>query len=355
MHLPLSTPPRNICLLRLSAIGDVTHAVPLVRSIQQQWPDTRITWVIGRLEAELVGDLPGVEFVVFDKQRGLRALLDLRRAIRGRRFDVLLHMQVALRTNLIAALIPADIRLGYDRTRSRDLHGAFITHRIPAIHGQHVLDLFLTFGETLGLQPEPPRWDIPVSQEDEDFARQWIPDNRPTLLISPCSSHTHRNWRAEHYATVADHAIRRHGLQVILCGGPGKIDREYGDAILQHMLETPDDLIGRDTLKRMLALLRRATVLLAPDSGPMHMATATATPVIGLHGASNPRRSGPYHSLRWCVDKYDQAARVYRGQPATELRWGTKLEHPGVMELIRPEEVCDRLDEFMREHHKHGH
>ena len=349
MQLPLSRPPQNICLLRLSAIGDVTHAVALVRSIQRQWPDTRITWVIGELEAQLVGDIPGVEFVVFDKGRGFRAFMDLRRAMRGRRFDVLLHMQVALRANLAAALIPADIRLGYDRTRSRDLHGAFITHRIPSIHGQHVLELFHTFGETLGLQSEPPRWEIPVDPADESFARQWIPDDTPTLLISPCSSHSLRNWRPENYAIVADHAIRRHGLRVILCGGPGKLEREYGDNILQHMLETPVDLIGRDSLKRMLAMLKRASVLIAPDSGPMHMATATGTPVIGLHAASNPRRSGPWHSLRWCVDKYDQAARVFKGQPAAELRWGTKLEYPGVMDLIRPEEVCERLDEFMRE------
>ena len=349
MQLPLPRPPQDLCLLRLSAIGDVTHAVVLVRTIQRQWPETRITWVIGKLEAQLVGDIPGVEFVVFDKGRGLRGFWDLRRAMRGRRFDVLLHMQVALRANLASALIPATIRLGYDRTRSRDIHGAFITHRIPSIHGQHVLDLFRTFGQALGLQAEPPRWDIPVSEEDQRFARQWIPDNTPTLLISPCSSHRLRNWRPENYAIVADHAIRRHGLRVILCGGPGNIEREYGDAILQHMLATPEDLIGRDTLKRMLALLQRASVLIAPDSGPMHMAAATGTPVIGLHAASNPRRSGPYHSLRWCVDKYDQAARVHKGCPAAELRWGTKLEYPGVMDLIRPEEVCDRLDEFMRE------
>ena len=105
MQLPLSRPPQDLCLLRLSAIGDVTHAVVLVRTIQRQWPETRITWVIGKLEAQLVGDIPGVEFVVFDKGRGLRGFWDLRRAMRGRRFDVLLHMQVALRANLASALV----------------------------------------------------------------------------------------------------------------------------------------------------------------------------------------------------------------------------------------------------------
>ncbi len=340
--------PRSVCILRLSAIGDVTHVVPLIRSMQAQWPDTAITWIVGRREAELVGDLPGVECLVFDKRGGRRAWQALRLALRDRRFDVLLHMQVALRANLLSTLVRARTRLGYDRRRSRDLHGWFINQRVPWIHGQHVLELFQTFGHTMGLAPQPVRWDIPVPEEAQAFAREHIPDDQPTLLVSPCSSHPLRDWRPERYAAVADHAVRRHRMRVILCGGPGERERRMGDAIQHHMQETPVDLIGRDTLKGMLALLERSAALLAPDSGPAHMGAATGTPVLGLYAASNPRRSGPWGSVDLCLNKYDQAARIYRKKAATELRWGTKLEYPGVMDLIRPEEVCGRLDELAR-------
>lgn len=341
------TPPRSLCLLRLSAIGDVTHVVPVVQSIQRQWPQTKITWIIGKLEAKLVGDLPGIEFIIFDKAKGWHAYQEVRHALHGRRFDVLMHMQVALRANLLAALVRADVRLGYDRVRSRDLHGLFINTRVPWIDRQHVLDLFFTFAEALGLKREEPRWEIPIPAEAQAFAREHIPDGQRALLISPASSHPLRNWRAERYAAVADYAMERHGLQVVLCGGPTAAERQLGDEILGHMRAQPLDLIGRDTLKRMLALLERAELLISPDSGPLHMATCVDTPVIGLHAASNPRRSGPYRSLRWCVDKYDEAARKYRQRSADELRWGTKLEYEGVMDLIEVEEVVAKLDEFM--------
>lgn len=342
---PPPTPqPERLCILRLSAIGDITHVVPIVRSIQRQWPDTRIAWVIGKIEAQLVGDLPGVEFIVVDKRRGWRAYFDLRHRLARRRFDVLLHMQVALRANLLAGLVPADVRLGYDYRRSRDCHGMFINKRIPEQNGQHVLDLFFSFIETLGLQRDALTWDLPIPEEAKAFAIEHIPGGARALIISPCSSHQYRDWRADYYAAVADHAIEHHGLRVLLCGGPSRRERDMGTAITASMRHEPINLIGRDTLKRLLALLERADVLVAPDSGPMHMATCVGTPVIGLHAASNPRRSGPYLSLVHCVDRYDDAARQRFGRPASELPWGTKLEYPGVMELIQPTDVISKLD-----------
>ena len=93
------------------------------------------------------------------------------------------------------------------------------------------------------------------------------------------------------------------------------------------------DLVGKDTLKQLPALLERARLLVTPDSGPMHIANAMGTKVLGLHAASNPARSGPYSDRRYCVDRYDDAARKFRGKPASELKWGSKIEAEGVMDL----------------------
>lgn len=342
--LPFTQAPESLCILRLSALGDVTHMVPVVRSIQRQWPQTRLTWCIGGFEQKLLGDLDGVEFIPFRKGRGLQGYRDLHRALRGRRFDALIHAQVALRANLASLAVPARVRLGYDRARAKDLHGLFINRRIPAAEGQHVLDSFFSFAETLGVSHRELRWDIPVPEEAEGFAARHIPDGQPTLVISPCSSHALRNWLPARYAAVADHAIARHGYRVILSGGPSALEREMGEAIQAHMGERALNLIGKDTIKQLLALLRRADIVISPDSGPMHMATAVGTPVIGLHAASNPARSGPYLSREWCVDRYDEAARRYLGRPAAALKWGTKIEKPGVMALIDTESVIAKLD-----------
>lgn len=337
----------SICILRLSALGDVTHVVPLVRSLQQQLPGAAITWIVGRIEARLVGDLPGVEFIVFDKRAGLRGFRELARRLSGRRFDALLQCQVALRANLASLLIRAGVRVGYDTARSKDLHGLVVNRRIAPRHGEHVVDAIGSFVEPLGLVRLPPRWNIPIAADDEAVAAALLPGPQPTLLLSPCSSHARRNWRAERYAAVADHAVRRHGLRVAITGGPSETERAMAAAIRARMREPALDLVGRDTLKQFLALCRRSVALLTPDSGPMHMANAVGTKVIGLHAASNPQRSGPYSDRRWCVDRYDAAARKYRGVPGRALPWGTKLEHEGAMDLIETEAVIERLDALM--------
>lgn len=339
----MTATPASLCLLRTSAIGDVTHVVPLVRTLQQAWPDTALTWIVGRLERKLVGDMAGVRFVTFDKSAGLTGMRAVRRELAGHRFDALLHMQVALRSNLLSLAVRADRRIGYDRARSSDLHGLFINERIAANHGQHVLDALGSFIEPLGLRQTAVRWDIPVPEEARLWACEQIPDDRPTLVVSPSSSHALRNWLPERYAQVIDHAATL-GLRVILIGGPSTGERQMADAILAEARTTPIDLTGKDTLKKALALFARANALLTPDSGPMHMANAVDCKVIGLHAASNPDRSGPYSDRRWCVNRYDDAARTFLGKPAAELPWGKKIEQPGVMDLITVDDVVERLE-----------
>jgi heptosyltransferase I len=341
-----TNPPQSLCLLRTSALGDVTHVVPIVRTLQAHWPQTRLTWIVGKLEHKLVGDLAGVEFIVFDKTAGWRGFRSLRTQLAGRRFDALLHMQVALRANLLSAMIGAPLRIGYDRARSKDLHGLFVNRRIAAHSGEHVLDAMASFLEPLGLKQTTVCWEIPIPAQAEEFAAQHLPAEAPTLLVSPCSSHTLRNWRPDRYAAVIDHAATKLGWRVALCGGPSAYERQFGDTIVDKAKNKPIDLIGKDTLKQFLALARRASLVLTPDSGPMHMANAVGTPVLGLHAASNPQRSGPYSDRRWCVDRYDAAARKFRGKPAAELAWGTKLEYPGVMDLIETGDVIERLEMF---------
>ncbi|HXP01157.1 MAG TPA: glycosyltransferase family 9 protein [Luteibacter sp.] len=340
---PLPPGDSSLCILRTSAIGDVTHVVPLVRTLQAQAPSTRLTWLVGKLERRLVGDLPGVEFVTFDKGKGRAGIREVREALTGRRFDALLHMQVALRSNLLSLAVKADRRIGYDRARSKDLHGLFVNERIEARSGEHVLDAMASFIEPLGLKQTEVRWDIPVPGDAHEWAAEQLPGEAPTLLVSPMSSHTVRNWRVERYAAVIDHAMAR-GMRVVLVGGPSEAERGLADAILGAVREAPMDLTGKDTLKRFMALLARSAMILTPDSGPMHMANAAGVKVLGLHAASNPHRSGPYSDRRWCVDKYDEASRKFFGKPASDIPWGTKIEKAGVMDLVHVDEMIDRFE-----------
>ncbi len=343
----LGNPPRHICLIRLSAIGDTCHAVPLVRALQRTWPEVRITWIIGRVEAKLMSLLPDIEFLTVDKRQFAAAMARLRSQLAGRHFDVLLHLHASFRASLISTLVRAPVKLGFDRARARDFQWLFTNCRIKPRRREHVLDSFWGFAEALGICDRRLEWNIPLPPEAVAYARRVIPDSQPTLLISPCSSHPMRNWRPEFYARVADHAARRWRMRVVLCGGSSHIERETSARILAAAGERPVDQVGRDTLPQMLALLRDATLLLAPDSGPAHMATAVGTAVIGLYAPTNPARSGPYLSQQWCVNRFPEAARVFMGREPAQLPWWVKIEKPGVMDLIQPDAVMQRLDEFM--------
>ena len=345
--LPLDRPPSSVCILRLSSLGDTCHVVPMLRVLQRAWPETKLTWIIGKAESRLMQLIDGVEFIIVDKRAGFAARRDLRARLRGRRFDVLLHLQLSIRASLVSRLVPATIRLGFDRARARELQWLFTNARIAPRSREHVLDSFFGFLEALGIRERALRWDIPLPADALAYAEQLIPDARPTLVISPCSSHPLRNWRAESYAAIAHHAASRHGMRVILAGGPSAAERTVGAAIEKCARLPLMNQIGRDTLPQMLALLARATALLAPDSGPAHMATMVGTPVIGLYAATNPARSGPYLSRRWCVNAYPQAALRFRGRPSEELPWSEKIEEPGVMELIGVEQVAAKLDELL--------
>ena len=324
--------------------------VPLVRTLQAAWPDVRLAWVIGKGEHRLLDGLPGVDFIEYDKRSGMAGMRGVRRALGGERFDALLQMQVAARANLLAAFIPARRRIGYDRSRSKDGHGLFINERIPDRPGIHVLDAIGSFCEPLGLKQDFVRWDLPVPAEAFDWARaQWPDDGRRTMLVSPCSSHGLRNWHPERHAALADHAADA-GWRVVLCGGRSGLERETADAILAAMTHPALDLVGKDTLKQLPALLARGDLLVTPDSGPMHIANAMGTKVLGLHAASNPARSGPYSDRRYCVDRYDDAARRFRGTPAAALRWGTKIEHEGVMDLVTVEDAVAAFERYRRDH-----
>lgn len=348
--LPLTEPPRSVCILRLSAIGDTCHVVPIIRTLQHAWPTTQLTWIIGKTEARLMKLVEGVELITVDKHAGLSGLRNLQVQLRDRRFDVLLHMQLAMRASALAQLVHAPIKVGFDRSRARELQWLFTNVRIAARSQEHVLDSFFGFVSALGIQEKVLQWNIPLPPDAVAYAETLIPDSRPTLVISPCSSHPMRNWTAERYAAVADHAFRQHGMRIILAGGPTTLERKTGAAI-EGLMDAKTEVInqvGKDTLPQLLALLSRARALLAPDSGPVHMATMVGTPVIGLYAATNPARSGPYLSRQWCVDAYARAALQFCGKTTGGLPWTRKIEERGVMELITVPQVTARIDELLR-------
>lgn len=341
------TPPSNlhsICLVRLSALGDVCLLVPTVQALRTGLPGAGLTWVIDQSAYSLVEGLPGIDFLVMDKRRGWRELLRVRRELRARSFDVLLAAQSSFRAHLLYQAVTAPVKLGFDRERATDLHSFFINRRIP-FRREHFLDSFRSFAMELGLPKPELRWELPVNPEDHAWAQARLPGG-PHRWLAVClaASKAERNWPPDRYATVLDYAVERQGCRVVLIGV--ERDRAAAKAVLSQMRHRAAvlDLLGQSTPKRALALLALVDALLAPDSGPVHLATAVGTPVVGLYAVAPPELSGPYLSPQLVANRFPDAVRQFLGKDPAQVPWRTRVHHEGAMRLITVDEVIARLD-----------
>jgi len=344
MSLPLSKAPSSLCLLRLSAIGDVKH----------YWPETKITWIIGRLEHQLVCDIEGIEFIVFDKSQGLGAYKALWLALRHRSFDVFLHMQVSLRSNIASLCVKSSIKLGFDRARAKDFQWLFTRQYIRAVKHQHVLDGFFEFLLALGVKEKQLIWDIPIPAGDAQWASD-IAGGQSVLVINPSSSqrlNNWRNWPAENYVEFIEYAVEQHGLSVVLTGGPAENEVVLADSIitsdrLKQSLDNINNLVGKTSLKQLAAIMQQSCAVVAPDTGPAHIANALGRPVIGLYASSNPKRTGPYSSAQFVVNQYPAALLAYENVSEENAPWGKRIRHEKALHLITVDQVKAKLDQVM--------
>lgn len=302
-------PPREICIVMLSAIGDAVHVLPVANALKRHWPDSRITWVIQPVPHQLVKDHPAIDdFIVFDRRRGAEALDSIRSfrdAARPRRFDLVLGLQVYLKAGILTAILDADVKLGFDRERARDAQWLFTNERIPPHAPQHVQDQYFEFLTHLGVPIEPVEWRLDFSAEERQAQSDFFSRiNPPVCAVVVGTSKPEKNWTVEGYARVLEVVQDRYGMQPVLVGGPSPSERSTADQVIERSGASILNELG-DDLRRLTWLVDGAALLISPDTGPLHIARALGTPVVGLFGYTNPRRSGPYQAYQdLVVDGY---------------------------------------------------
>ena len=287
-------PPKEICIVMLSAIGDAVHVLPVATALKRAWPDTRITWIIQPVPWLMVRDHPAIDdFVVFRRRRGLQAWVgfhDLMQEMRGRQFDLLICLQVYFKAGLITALTPARVKLGFDRVRARDAQWLFTNERIPARGQRHVQDQYFEFLEHLGIDPDPVDWAFGFTEEERRLQAEYFDRlDRPVCAVVVGTSKLEKNWHAEGYARVLEAVERDHGLQPVIVGGPSPVERAIADEILERTEAHVVDELGND-LRRLMWIVDGASLLISPDTGPLHIGRALGTPSVALVGYTNPKR-----------------------------------------------------------------
>ena len=333
--------PRRVGLVMLSALGDVVHALPVVTAIKRHAPATHLSWILQPGPAALVTGHPAVtEILIFERQKGARAFLELRRRLRSAPFDLVIDLQPYFKAGLITWMARAPLKVGLDWGRSRDLNSLFTTHRIPARPVGHIQDQFLEFLDAIGVPRGAPDWGLAPTAEERSRAAEivkGVPGPRVGFVVA--TSRPPKNWMPERYAELATRLASDPGARCLMLGDASAIERAAADAILARTPATPIDALGCG-LRTTLALLEQCDVVVSPDTGPYHMCVAMNVPAVGLYGYTNPKRFGPYGRFTdLIIDAYGLPGEVY---PASA---GYRA---GRMELITVEMVAQKVKQGLR-------
>lgn len=303
----------NVLVVMMSAVGDAVHVLPVINAIKRHSPSSRITWLLQPGPATLVRGHPSVdEILLFDRSKGRRAFTDIRRELSTRRFDTLLALQVYFKAGVITAMAKADVKLGFDRARARDLNFLFTSHRIPARPGQHVQDQYFEFLEALDVPHEPVEWNLGPWPAERAWQKEFFkPFDRPVVSLVVATSKPQKDWLPERWAEVVDLLYEDYGLQPVLVGGRSPRELEAERVIMSLARHAPVSALGSG-LRKLVSILDGSALVIAPDTGPLHMTVALDRPVISLIGYTNPKRTGPYRKFHdLIVDGYGNAGEEY--------------------------------------------
>ena len=297
----------KILILKPSSLGDVVQAVPVLRMLKLHWPGAEIYWWIETNSASLLeGDPDLAGLIAFDRKRWAEPLRvgEVWKCItemRGHRFDLVVDLQALVRSGAIAWVANGTYTVGLQDWRELAL--GFYDRSVPRPSPRtHAVDWYLEVLKLLGV---PLRWDFEWLPKRADIAaelaQQWSLKGN-TIMLQPGARWLNKRWPAEHFAEVVRllHA-RDSATKFVIVGGNS--DRDLGKIIFEAAPDVCLDLTGRTTLPQTVELIRASKLMVTNDTGPMHIAAALGTPVVGLFGPTNPARTGPYRQQQFALQR----------------------------------------------------
>jgi heptosyltransferase I len=337
-------PPGSIAVLRMSALGDVVMTLPLLRTLQKAFPQAKLHWIVSRPFDTIVHGISGVELIVIDKPRGPLSFWRLWWQLRAYSFDWLLVPQASMRANLVALVTRARRKIGFGPLHSRDLQRHFVDEYVPA-EPEHLIDSFLRFATYVGATEHVLDWGLPLTDDEHAWARTQLEEcSGIRLAVVLAASKPGRNWPVERYREALERLAARWPIDVILIGGPGEAERALAGVLHRDARLPLLDMVGRTNLRQLAALLGQVDALLAPDTGPLHIAQAMGKPVVGLYAVAPSAKTGPYVEPQWTVDVFDQAAATILGRE--RMGWRQRVHDERALRLITVDAVVDKIEQL---------
>lgn len=292
---------KNILIVKLSAIGDVIHALPVAHVLKKQYPNIRITWVVEKPAYDLLTNNPDIdEIILFDKPKfkSVAGLLTngytFARELRARKFDLTIDLQGLFKSAAISYLSGASKRLVYCNARELS---HLVGQRICGAHEQgHIVDQYLDVAQHLGCSVNDVQF--PIHNTESEIKKIVAIANHaglrlenPYIVLAPGTNWPSKCWPPSHFATLADLLYDQNVIPVII-GGPN--DQRLAQEIIAHTKIPPVDLTGKTSMKQLAYMIKKSQVFVGGDTGPMHLAVAVGTKVVALFGPTDPKRNGPY-------------------------------------------------------------
>jgi lipopolysaccharide heptosyltransferase I len=339
--IELSTSPQRILLIKPSALGDIVHALPVLSLLRRRWPEAHIAWLVNRAFAELLDGHPQLDEVIsFDRRgfaRGWRdpfAAVGLQRFLRGlrrREFDLVIDLQGLFRSGWMTMSTRAPVRVGF--ADARELAHLFYTHRVPIGSAElHAVDRYLAVSDALGCGRGPVNFSLPVKEDDRMTVRAMLNGaSEDYAVLVPGTNWPTKRWPAEHFAALVEPLRERLGLRAVVAGGKDV-------SAIAAQIPGALDLTGRTNLRELVALLDGAALVIANDSGPMHIAAALDRPLVTMFGPTNPVRTGPYGRMDSVVRLDIECSPCY----------SRRCSHTSCLKWLSVEMVLDVAEKQMR-------
>ena len=326
----------SICILRLSSIGDITHILPIISTLQKKYYNCDITWIIGKAEYQLVKELDDINFIVIDKNKTIDSLLGMHIFSKKMKFDIVFHMQKSLRSKLAGKIIKGKINITFNDIDTQK---------------SHVVEHFFSFLDKVNISSRVLDW-----KTDKILAknRQYLDEinfNKSSsfVAINPFTSNrvnNYREWDYNNYSIIADYLKNEHSINTVFLGKTSvnkKLQLEQNIKNKSNII----NMINKTTLGQMLTILNICKFYIGPDSGSLHMANMLKVPVIGLYATSNPKRTGPYKNLNYTVDKYEEALKKFSNKTISSAKWGERVREKNAMKLITLDDVKSMIKKVL--------
>jgi heptosyltransferase I len=298
----------HFLVVKLSSIGDVVHTLPAVAALRAAYPQSRITWIVERSAAVILQNSKLIdELLVVDTRRWRRQLLQRETwqlirtqlgRLRARPIDVVFDFQGLCKSAIIAALAQSQYRVGFSNDGLREPASRyFLTHQVVIGRQMHVIDKNLQLVASLGVKP-PSQYEFPIEvlAEDETYIKEWQQraNIKQFAILNPGGGWVTKLWSTERFAAVADWLAAEYNLASLVTYGPG--EESLATEIVTQARSSQVQMINT-TLPQFVALARQAALFIGSDTGPLHLAAACRTPIVGIYGPTEPARNGPFDPL----------------------------------------------------------